>query len=89
MKGKEDIKWNVNSFLAVPWQDFDRTHQCLKHDISDSKSPSNFCIKCQNHFCVLLISQEYAYQLHILARDTYVSKMCSSWVIIEMIIGNC
>lgn len=89
MKGRVDMKWNVIPFLAFLWHDFDRTHQCLKCDISDSKSPSNFCRKCQNHFCVLLISQQYAYQLHILAHDTYVSKMCSSWVIIEMVIGKC
>lgn len=76
-------------FSAFLRQDFDRTHQCLKRDISDSKSPSNFCIKCQSHFSVSLICQEYAFQLHIVARDTYVSKMCSSWVIIEMVIGKC
>lgn len=76
-------------FSAFPWHGVDRTHQCLKRDISDSKSPSNFCIKCQSHFCVSLICQEYAFQLHILARDTYVSKMWSSWVIIEMVIGKC
>lgn len=76
-------------FPAFPWQYSDRTHQCLKRDISDSKSPTNFCIKCQSHFCVSLICQEYAFQLHIVARDTYVAKMCSSWVIIEMVIGKC
>lgn len=85
------MKLNVILFCppVFPWQHFDRTHQCLKRGISDSKSPSNFCIKCRSHFCVSLICLEYAYQLHILASDTYVSKMCSSWVIIEMVIRKC
>lgn len=75
-------------FSASIWQDSDRTPQCLKCDISDSKPPSNLCIKCHSHFCVSLICQQYAFQLHIEAPDTYVSKMCSSWVIIEMVIGK-
>lgn len=85
------MRWNVILFFfkAFLWQDSDRTHQCLKCDISDSKSPSNLCIKCHSHFCVSLICREYAFQLHIVARDTYVSKMFSSWVIIEMVIGKC
>lgn len=78
----------VAIYSASPRQGSDRTHQCLKLDISDSKSPSNLSIKCQSHFCVSLICREYAFQLHIVARDTYVSKMCSSWVIIEMVIGK-
>lgn len=76
-------------FFTFACQDSDRTHQCLKCDISDSKSLSNLCVKCQSHFCVSLICQEYAFQLHIEARNTYVSKMCSSWVIIEMVIVKC
>lgn len=69
---------------------FDRiSNRILKCDISDSRSPSNLCIECHRHFCVSLICREYAFQLRIEARDTYVSKMCGSWVIIEMVMGEC
>lgn len=86
---KENKIWNEMFFSASPWQDSDRTPQCLRRDISDSESPSNFCTKCQSHFCASLICQEYAFQLRILVLDAYVSKMCGSWVIIEMVIGKC
>lgn len=60
----------------------------LKCDIPDSGSPSNLCKECHRHFCARLICREYAFQLGSEARDTYVSKMRGSWVIIEMVIGR-
>lgn len=39
-------------------------------------------------FVLRLICREYAFQLGTVARDTYVSKMRGSWVIIEMVMGR-
>lgn len=50
--------------------------------------PFSLSLHKMSHFSVSLIYHEYAFQLCTVAYDTYVSKMCGSQVIIEMIIRN-